>query len=99
MVERIIRGMAGFMILATLLLAYYHSSYWLWVTAFVGANLFAVIHDRLVPGHDLPQKDRRQRLAGFPANEGAGCSKMVRCQARKREKIEAYSLYARVFPS
>ena len=39
MVERIIRGMAGFMILATLLLAYYHSSYWLWVTAFVGANL------------------------------------------------------------
>jgi CDP-diglyceride synthetase len=39
MVERIIRGMAGFMVLATLLLAYYHSRYWLWVTAFVGANL------------------------------------------------------------
>ena len=39
MVERIIRGMAGFMILATLLLAYYHSRYWLWFTAFVGANL------------------------------------------------------------
>ena len=39
MVERIIRGLAGFMVLATLLLAYYHSRYWLLVTAFVGANL------------------------------------------------------------
>ena len=39
MVERIIRGMAGFFVLATLLLAYYHSRYWLWGTAFVGANL------------------------------------------------------------
>jgi hypothetical protein len=26
----------------------------------------------------------------------AGCSKMVRCQARKKFKIEAYFLYARV---
>lgn len=39
MVERILRGMAGFLVLATLLLAYYHSRYWLLLTAFVGANL------------------------------------------------------------
>lgn len=39
MVERIVRGMAGFMVLASLLLAYYHNSNWLWLTAFVGLNL------------------------------------------------------------
>ncbi|WP_419785504.1 YgaP family membrane protein [Pseudodesulfovibrio sp.] len=38
-VERILRGMAGFFVLASLLLAYFHSPYWLWVTAFVGFNL------------------------------------------------------------
>jgi len=30
---------AGIMILASLLLAYVHSTYWLWLTAFVGANM------------------------------------------------------------
>lgn len=39
-IDRIIRGMAGFFILATLLLAHYHSSNWLWFTGFVGLNLF-----------------------------------------------------------
>jgi len=39
MVERVLRGMAGFLILASLLLAYFHSPYWLWATAFVGVNL------------------------------------------------------------
>lgn len=38
-VERILRGMAGFLVLASLLLAYFHSPYWLWITAFVGFNL------------------------------------------------------------
>jgi hypothetical protein len=35
----IIRRFAGFVILISLLLAYYHSAYWLWLTAFVGFNL------------------------------------------------------------
>jgi hypothetical protein len=35
-----IRRFAGVFILASLLLAYYHSRYWLWFTAFVGFNLF-----------------------------------------------------------
>lgn len=30
---------AGIVILASLLLAYLHSGYWLWLTAFVGANM------------------------------------------------------------
>ena len=43
--ERIIRIMAGSFILLSLLLGapaspLYHSSYWLWFTAFVGLNLF-----------------------------------------------------------
>ena len=38
--EMIIRRFAGSFVLASLLLAHYHSPYWLWFTAFVGANLF-----------------------------------------------------------
>ena len=43
--ERIIRIMAGSFIVLSLLLGVpasplYHSSYWLWFTAFVGLNLF-----------------------------------------------------------
>ena len=39
MAERIVRGLAGFFVLVSLILAYFHSPYWLWLTAFVGANL------------------------------------------------------------
>lgn len=39
MVERTLRGIAGFFILGSLLLAQYISPYWLWFTAFVGLNL------------------------------------------------------------
>lgn len=35
----IIRRFAGAFVLASLLLAHYHSPYWLWFTAFVGFNL------------------------------------------------------------
>jgi len=38
--ERWIRMIAGLFILASLGLAHWHSTYWLWFTAFVGANLF-----------------------------------------------------------
>lgn len=38
--ERWIRLIAGTLILASLILARYHSANWLWFTAFVGANLF-----------------------------------------------------------
>lgn len=37
--ERIIRAVAGSFVLLSLLLAQYHSRYWLWFTAFVGLNL------------------------------------------------------------
>ena len=38
-VERMVLRFAGSMILISLLLALAHSHYWLWLTAFVGANL------------------------------------------------------------
>ena len=37
--ENCIRFFAGIFILASLLLARYHSPHWLWFTAFVGFNL------------------------------------------------------------
>lgn len=38
-IDRIVLAFAGTFILLSLLLAHYHSPYWLWFTAFVGANL------------------------------------------------------------
>jgi glucan phosphoethanolaminetransferase (alkaline phosphatase superfamily) len=37
--ERYLRAIAGIFILISVLLAHFHSQYWLWFTAFVGANL------------------------------------------------------------
>jgi len=38
-IDRMILAFAGSMILISLLLSQVHSTYWLWFTAFVGANL------------------------------------------------------------
>ena len=38
-IDRMILAFAGSMILISLLLSQIHSTYWLWFTAFVGANL------------------------------------------------------------
>lgn len=37
--DRMVMAFAGTFVLLSLLLAYFHSQYWLWFTAFVGANL------------------------------------------------------------
>jgi hypothetical protein len=39
-IENQIRAFAGTFVLASLLLAHYHSPHWLYFTAFVGLNLF-----------------------------------------------------------
>ncbi|MBN2269929.1 MAG: DUF2892 domain-containing protein [Sedimentisphaerales bacterium] len=39
-VERTLRAVAGFFIVVSVLLARYHSVYWLFFTGFVGLNLF-----------------------------------------------------------
>lgn len=38
-IERYLRAIAGFFVLVSVLLAHFHSSYWLIFTGFVGANL------------------------------------------------------------
>jgi len=38
-IDRIVLGFAGTMILVSVVLAVFHSMNWLWLTAFVGANL------------------------------------------------------------
>jgi len=39
-VNRLLRLIAGFFVLLSVLLAHFHSPWWLLFTAFVGANLF-----------------------------------------------------------
>ena len=39
-IDRMVMAFAGGMILISLLLSQLHSVHWLWLTAFVGANLF-----------------------------------------------------------
>lgn len=48
-IELLIRRFAGSFILASLLLAHYHSPNWLWVTAFVGFNLAQSSFTRFCP--------------------------------------------------
>lgn len=38
-IDKMVFRFAGLMILASLILAQVHSGYWLWLTAFVGANM------------------------------------------------------------
>jgi hypothetical protein len=38
-VERSVRGLGGFFVVLSVVLAHYHSPYWLFFTAFVGLNL------------------------------------------------------------
>ena len=39
-IDRLVMMVAGSFVLVSLLLSQLHSPYWLWFTAFVGANLF-----------------------------------------------------------
>ncbi len=48
-IQLIIYRFAGTIILASLLLAHFHSPYWLWVTAFVGLNLLQASFTNFCP--------------------------------------------------
>lgn len=39
-IDRIVLAFAGLVILGSLALSHYHDPHWIWLTAFVGANLF-----------------------------------------------------------
>ncbi len=48
-IDRIVLAFAGTMILASLALSQLHSAYWLFVTAFVGANILQSAFTRFCP--------------------------------------------------
>ncbi len=48
-VENQIRAFAGTFILISLALAHYHSTHWLWFTAFVGVNLLQSSFTKFCP--------------------------------------------------
>ncbi|NUN05356.1 MAG: DUF2892 domain-containing protein [Bdellovibrio sp.] len=48
-IENQIRAFAGAFILVSLALTYFHSSYWLFFTAFVGVNLLQSAFTKLCP--------------------------------------------------
>jgi len=52
-VERGVRLMAGVMVLLSLALAHFFSSYWLWLTAFVGVNLLQSAFTNWCPAMNL----------------------------------------------
>jgi len=56
MIERSLRGIAGFFVLLSVLLAHYHSPYWLLFTAFIGLNLLQSAFTNWCPMMALLQK-------------------------------------------
>ncbi len=60
----LIRRFAGVFILVSLLLAHYCSSYWLWVTAFVGFNLLQSSFTNFCPLEMILKKLGAGRDAG-----------------------------------
>lgn len=67
--EMIIRRFAGSFILLSLLLAQYHSRYWLWFTAFVGFNLLQSSFTNFCP---LEMVLRRLGVGGAPRGPAPG---------------------------
>jgi hypothetical protein len=55
-VERAVRGVGGLFVLTSVLLAHYHSQYWLFFTAFVGLNLLQSAFTDWCPAMTLLQK-------------------------------------------
>ena len=56
MADKYLRGIAGFFVLVSVLLAHYHSSYWLLFTGFVGLNLLQSAFTNWCPMMALLQK-------------------------------------------
>jgi hypothetical protein len=69
--ERYIRLIAGFFIMLSLLLAHYYSPYWLWFTAFVGANLFQSALTRWCLMEDILRQFGVKSCCGNPAPKPA----------------------------
>jgi hypothetical protein len=65
--ERVVRAVAGTMVLISITLAYVVSIYWLGLAAFVGINLLQSSFTRFCPLEIILDK------AGVKANDGRNC--------------------------
>lgn len=65
--EHTIRAIAGTFILASLLLAQFVSPYWLWFTAFVGANLLQSAFTKWCLMEQILKKTFYKNRAASPA--------------------------------
>jgi hypothetical protein len=68
-VERLLRGITGFFILASLILAHYHSRNWLWFTAFLGLNLFQSCFSNWCPMMAFLKKAGVKSDGGYPTKQ------------------------------
>jgi len=66
MKERIVRAVAGSLVLASILLAVFVSQHWLWLTGFVGLNLLQSSFTRFCP---------LEKILERMGVEGAGCAR------------------------
>lgn len=64
-VERIVFAIAGSMILASLALTHYHSPNWMWLTAFVGANMLQAAFTGFCPLAKILQAMGKKTGAAF----------------------------------
>lgn len=64
-IERIVFAVAGAFVLISVLLAHYHSPYWLWFTGFVGANLLQSAFTGFCPLATILKKLGRQPGSAF----------------------------------
>ena len=65
--------MAGLFILISLVLAHYHSAYWLWFTAFVGFNLLQSSFTNFCPMEVILKR------AGVGCDGGGSCCGKPEC--------------------
>jgi hypothetical protein len=64
-VDRMVLAFAGIFILGSLLLSQIHHPYWLFFTAFVGANLFAIGLYRILSLSDFFESSGSKTGPGF----------------------------------
>jgi hypothetical protein len=65
-IDRAVMAFAGSMILLSLALSQMHSPYWLWLTAFVGANLLQASFTGLCPLATILKRLGVRAGAAFP---------------------------------
>ena len=70
-IDQLVFRIAGSFILGSLLLAYFHSHYWLWFTAFVGANMLQSSFTGFCPLAMILEKAGVKSGTAFPSKAEA----------------------------